>query len=269
MFQSAFGSIVGGNQNPLGFKRVDSAVAVVIDGLGLHQLAAFAGHARNLWRWSQASGGKSIRCGFPSTTAVSLASFGTGLKAGLHGVLGYQVLDSDNKPKNMLNGWRSNSEAILWRGGETIASRTGVKVHMVAHSEYEGSAFTDLIMAGASFEGRDDLGARVRKAADCAKARGALVYLYFAELDQAGHRFGVGSSQWISALEGIDAALEELKGKFGVVITSDHGMVNVDSSRHLFLDEVPGFRDAVNHAIGDPRALLCWGDFEVAKTTLA
>jgi len=268
---SALGAITGGETNRLKLPRVKSSVVVLIDGLGLLNLQQNSGHARNLTRLLDASGSQGIRCGFPSTTAVSLASLGTGLRGGEHGILGYQVLDATDKPKNMLTGWDSDEEARSWQPNTTVfelAVKSGVVAHMVASPEYAATGFTALSMSGAKFSGIADLNDRVLAARAIAKTNGTICYLYFAELDQAAHRFGVDSKQWRETLEAIDSAVGLLRGDFGVLVTADHGIVDVDASGHIYLEGVAGFSEAVSSAVGDPRAIYAYGDAGKARETL-
>ncbi len=267
MFVSALGAITGGDLNRLKLPKVKSAVVVLIDGLGYLNLKEHAGHARNLSRLLVDSGDHAIRVGFPSTTAVSLTSFGTGLRAGTHGILGYQILGVDGATRNMLSGWSSNENPRLWQENESvieIGAQHGVWGHMVASPEYEGSGFTEVFMAGAAFYAESDLNRRVLEAKRIASQPNTLTYLYFAELDQAAHRFGVDSGQWVQALEAIDSALSALSGPFGVLITGDHGVIDVSADNHIYLDAIPGFCESVTLAVGDPRALFCYGDKEAA-----
>ena len=268
---SALGAITGGEANRLKLQRVKSAVVVLIDGLGLVNLQQNSGHARNLTRMLEASGSQGIRCGFPSTTAVSLVSLGTGLRAGEHGILGYRVLDAADKPKNMLTGWENDEEARSWQPNETVfelAVKAGVVAHMVASPEYAATGFTALSMSGANFSGVADLNDRVLAAQAIAKTNGTICYLYFAELDQAAHRFGVDSKQWRETLEAIDSAIALLRGDFGVLVTADHGIVDVEVSGQIYLEDIPGFSDAASFAVGDPRALFAYGDAVGARTAL-
>ena len=271
MFISALGSIIGGDSNRLRLKRVPSAVVVLIDGLGFSNLTEYAGHARNLIAALRNSGEKSFRCAFPSTTAVSLAGFATGVRPGEHGIIGYQVCDSLGSIKNMLNGWSSAEEAQSWRKVATIsqmAVESGVMGHMVASGEYENTPLTKFLMPDSKFHSANSLSERFSQSKALAGSAGNLVYLYVAELDQAAHRFGVGSQQWLSVLEEIDSAFATLKGNFGIALTADHGVTNVPLENHIYLDQIDGWSDAISLAIGDPRALLCYGDIETAKQLL-
>ena len=63
----------------------------------------------------------------------------------------------------------------------------------------------------------------------------ALVYLHFGALDWLGHEHGPGSRQVLSALRGIDhavervlATLDEMHGSAAALIFGDHGMVAVE-----------------------------------------
>lgn len=271
MFASALGAIAGGDMNRLKLPRVPSTVVVLIDGLGYENLNENLGHARNLARLAQNSSSGAIRCGFPSTTAVSLTSFGTGLRAGTHGILGYQVKSANDQIRNMLTGWQVGDDPRLWQMNRTIcetATELGVTPYMVASPEYEGSGFSNVIMSGATFVGVGDLERRAGETDRLARIKGSLVYLYFAELDQAAHRFGSGSKEWLDALEAIDAAVGRLAGAYGLLVTADHGIVDVPQENHFYLDEVPGFCEAVSLAVGDPRALFCYGDRSSATDAL-
>jgi len=64
------------------------AVTVLVDGLGHDLLVRRAGHAP--WLRAHLATTRRVTSGFPSTTATSMGTFGTGLAAGTHGLLGYE-----------------------------------------------------------------------------------------------------------------------------------------------------------------------------------
>ena len=66
------------------------AVVVLVDGLGYDLLRQRSGHAPFLRGLLPAA--RRLAAGFPSTTATSMGSFGTGLPPGAHGLVGYEVL---------------------------------------------------------------------------------------------------------------------------------------------------------------------------------
>jgi predicted AlkP superfamily pyrophosphatase or phosphodiesterase len=88
---------------------------------------------------------------------------------------------------------------------------------------------------------------------------GALVYLYAPDLDSAGHRDGWQSDHWTDALERADAAARDLAGAIepttGVLVTADHGMVDVPAHRHVLLTDADALVDGVEIVGGEPRML--------------
>ena len=272
VFVSALGAIVGGELNRLKLPRVKSAGVVLIDGLGHANLRDNLGYASNLRKTLNGRDIPSIRVEFPATTAVSLTSFGTGMRSGSHGIVGYQVVNEQGDLVNMLNSWGSEVAPREWQPHETIAEtaeKLDVMTYFVGPKAYEGSGFTEVFMCGSIYVPADSIEERAGKAAELLKQSGNLVYLYFPELDQAAHRFGVDSEQWRAALETVDSAIAVLTdSKGGVILTADHGIVDVQHSKHIYLDEIPGFSSAVSLTGGDPRAAYLYGDPEAIDSAL-
>jgi hypothetical protein len=84
----------------------------------------------------------------------------------------------------------------------------------------------------------------------------SLTYLYFPELDQLAHRFGSNSTKWLEAIEELDSELakfaKSLTSTSGVVLTADHGVIDVTAERHVYLDQYECFDD-LEQIGGDPR----------------
>ncbi|WP_138985107.1 alkaline phosphatase family protein, partial [Mycobacterium avium] len=70
-----------------------------------------------------------------------------------------------------------------------------------------------------------------------------LVYGYTAELDTAAHLFGIGSPQWHTAAAAVDALLsgllEALPPNAALLVTADHGGLNVPPEARVDLDSDP------------------------------
>ena len=241
-----------GTPNALGLGQVSRALIVLVDGLGHLQLREHRGHARTLARATEPAG-SSIVSGFPTTTATALASFATGVPPGEHGLVGYDALVPGLGIRNQLRDWGGRMDPLkhqraapLWGSADTA---------VVAEAKYAGSGFTAATLRGAAYVGRDDLDERVEEAIRALK-RHRLVYLYVPDLDRAGHRDGVDSDAWTSMLETIDAHVAQLAraasaAGAGMVVTADHGMVDVPAHRHLLLGDV---LEQVEHIAGETRA---------------
>lgn len=237
-----------------------SVVIVVVDGLGAIQLRAHAGHARHL---TAGLGKKDVAYSvFPTTTAAALTSTLTGVDPGSHGLVGYRVLDRDrDRLVNQLSGWESDGiDPLVWQPAPTVFERavaTGHSAYAVGVAAYAQSGFTRATLRGAEFVAATTPRERVATAYQlAADTPGSLVYCYLPEVDKAGHKHGVDSAEWISALEDIDAALSMTPpSQVGVLITADHGMIDVPAHRHVVLEEGDPRLDGVRHIGGEPRML--------------
>ena len=237
-----------------------SAVIVVVDGLGAIQLRAHAGHARRL---TAGVGRKDVAHSvFPSTTASALTSLLTGADPGSHGLVGYRVLDrTRDRLVNLLSGWESDHiDPLAWQPRPTIfetAAAGGNPAYAIGLAAYARSGFSQATLRGAEFVGVASAAERLSVAYQlAADVPGSLIYCYVPEIDKAGHRYGVDSPEWIAALEDVDQALAPRPpAGAGVLITADHGMVDVPAHRQVVLDEGDGRLDGIRHIGGEPRML--------------
>lgn len=262
MFISALGSITG-KENRLGLPKAKSACVILVDGLGAANIRYRAGHANFLA--SQLASDGTIMAGFPSTTVTSLVSFSTGLKAGQHAMVGYQVHDrKQGSNVNLLTGIGSAAEALAWQSRKTVsevAAENMIDCYFIGPAEYENSGFTNVTMRGAKYVPAKTFDDRVAAAKKILSSKeSALVYLYFPELDQRAHAYGSKSGQWVEKLEDLDLAVRNLTtglpANVGVLLTADHGIVDVAHERQIYLDEI-----TINGLVsvgGDPRVLFLY-----------
>ena len=84
-----------------------------------------------------------------------------------------------------------------------------------------------------------------------------MVYAYTAALDTAAHLFGIGSAEWHAAAAYVDTLLsrmvEALPPDAALLITADHGGLNVPEHRRIDLDADPRLSAGVRVVAGDPR----------------
>jgi hypothetical protein len=246
------------------FAPARSAIVWVLDGLGVHNLAARAGHARFL---SEARAKRdAARPVFPSTTAAALTSLLTGAQPGEHGIVGYRArVPGTDDVVNQLRGWDTDGLPLSFQRAAPLSSTLGRPFFAVSRNEYARTGFTAATLGEAEFHGVDDLDERVRRAADlAARHPGSLVYLYAPDLDGIGHKRGWESDEWVAALERVDAAARTLANSLdrgtGVLVTSDHGMVDVPRHRHLLLQEGDALLDGVRLIGGEPRMLHLYAE---------
>ncbi len=251
-------SALEGGAGPLA--PVRSTVLVVLDGLGALQLRSHAGHARHL---SAGLGKKDVAHSvFPTTTAAALTTIVTGAEPGVHGLVGYRVLDrSRDRLVNVLSGWESDGiDPLVWQPEATVFERAVARGHRafaIGIPKYATSGFTRATLRGAEFVAARAPAERVQMAYQLAADNpGSLTYCYLPEVDKAGHQHGVDSGEWIAALEDVDHALAIVPPKHvGVLITADHGMIDVPGYRQVVLGENDARLDGVRHIGGEPRML--------------
>ncbi|MFF9623101.1 alkaline phosphatase family protein [Streptomyces griseosporeus] len=216
----------------------DRNCVFLIDGLGWEQLRAHPDEApflTSLLPTSRGGTGRPLTAGYPATTATSLASVGTGLPPGAHGLPGYTVRNpATGELMNQLR-WHPWTEPRAWQPYPTLfelADKAGVHAAQVSSPTFANTPLTKVALSGGTFHGRLTGEERVDLAAEqLAAGDRALVYTYYAELDGAGHRYGVTSDTWRGQLMTVDRLAqrlaEQLPPRTALYVTADHGMIDV------------------------------------------
>lgn len=256
-------SALVGESNPLALAPVRSGVVILVDGLGMSALRPRAGHARRLLAAAPRRGGV-IDAGFPTTTAAALATLTTGLAAGEHGLVGYSAFDRANdRVVNQLRGWDDRARPEVWQPHPTVFERVatrGIDAIAIGAERYRETGFTTAILRGARFEAQRSVGDRIAAAVDLVQGSDRrLVYVYVPELDQVGHAEGCGSAAWTRRLDELDGALavveRGLPRDAGILLTADHGMLDIPAERRLVIAGDSSLWEGVRHVAGEPRCL--------------
>ncbi|MFI0235078.1 alkaline phosphatase family protein [Streptomyces sp. NPDC016845] len=228
----------------------DRACVFLIDGLGWEQLKAHPGEApflSSLIASSRGGTGAPITAGYPATTATSLASVGTGLPPGAHGLPGYTVRNpATGELMNQLR-WTPWTKPHVWQPYPTIFQRAhdaGVHTAQVSAPAFQSTPLTKIALSGGTFHGRLSGEDRMDlAAAQLAVGDRSLVYTYYSEVDGKGHRFGVDSDPWRGQLMYVDRLAqrlaEQLPPRSALYVTADHGMLDIpfDEQSRIDFDE--------------------------------
>jgi hypothetical protein len=260
-----------GFANPLEIEAARRAMLLVVDGLGTELLRANRRHAPVLAELAAAR--QPLTTGFPSTTAASLASLGTGRPPAEHGLTGYTMaLPELDRAFNCLR-WATYGIG----GGKDLSSRVvpellqprptaferaaaaGVPVTLVGPAGYARSGLTRAVLRGGGYEEAVSLGDLAAVALERLGAgRRGLVYAYCSELDVTGHVRGPHSVAWSLQLAQVDrlvgALVERLPGDALLVVTGDHGMVRLRPGQLVDLADEPQLAEGVRLLAGEARA---------------
>ena len=260
-----------GFRNPLGVEPLRRACLLVVDGLGWELLLANRRAAPVLA--AAAERGRAVTTGFPATTVASLASIGTGLPPGRHGLVGYTIA---------LPGMERAFNCLRWSpyglgGAKDLRDRVvperiqpeptafeaaeadGVEVTLVGAGEYAASGFTRAALRGGGYWRTHSLGDQAAGAvAGLGRGRRSLVYLYHPDLDRTGHVRGATSDAWRMELAHVDRLVghiaERLPGDAALFVTGDHGMVDLRPEQRVDLADQPELAAGVRLLAGEARA---------------
>jgi len=261
----------GDDGNPLGIPASAHVVVLLVDGLGWRQLRAHPEAAPFLTSIAASpTAARPIVAGFPTTTATSITSLGTGLRSGEHGLVGYSCyLPEAGATVNWL-AWRQVGAGADLRevlAPEVVqprptafeqAAAAGVAVSVVSPDQFDGSGLTRAALRGGDYSGSVTGGDAVALAAAAIRRSDrSLVYCYTPDLDLVGHVRGPGSDAWLAQLSAVDGLAEQLADRLPsrarLLVTGDHGMVHVADEHKVDFDSSATLRDGVVAISGEPR----------------
>lgn len=255
--------------NPLGIPSCQAACLLLIDGLGWKSLLQNRSEAPFLSSLVDES--TPITSSFPATTATSIASLGTGLPPGEHGIVGYTFrVPGHDRPMNALS-WGlygdpplNLSEQIPSDQAQPRATaferarKSGIKTTRVGPIPTGNSGLSRAVLRGSEFIPVFSMGDLVAQTLDLlGQETKTFVFSYHSDLDTTGHVWGVGSESWRKHLSFVDELTSMIarglpKGST-LVITGDHGMVDVRAEERLDLDDYPSLAAGVRFMGGEGR----------------
>ncbi len=226
---------------------------------------------------------------FPTTTTAEMTTLHTGLPVGLHGLYEWNVYEptlervitplrfsfaGDAEPDTLVaSGFAAGQ---LLQEEPTFYERLGVSgVASFVFEPFSPSTYGLRVTRGAELRQYEVLGDGVRAAAAAlGPVERGYALVYFPEIDSAGHVHGPSSPEFAAAsaaaLDAIDEALASVSG-LSVLLTADHGQVDVDPARTIWLDELhPPLADLPLRPAGSSRdVFLHVPEHHIDETLLA
>jgi hypothetical protein len=259
---------IAGFANSLAIEPVSRVCLLLVDGLGRELLQ----QNREAAPFLNSIASEPLTAGFPATTAASLSSLAIGVPPGEHGLIGYTMaLPGYDRAFNTLT-WslyglgprvdlREEVVPEAFQPQPTLPERAaaaGVPIHYLGPAFHQGSGLSRAIGRGQRFHPAESLETIQATALRRLDARPALIYGYHSRLDAAGHVEGVASQAWREELVAVDHAVrtlaEQLPGDTVLVVTGDHGMVDLRPNERLDLADHPDLAAGVTLLAGEARA---------------
>lgn len=230
----------------------DQIVFLVLDGLGWEQMQ----ERHSLQRALTQLPGRPITTVAPTTTATALTSLCTGLTPGEHGVIGYRMMTEDADILNVLRWTTSKGDAREMIPPESVQNEPafgGQRPPVVVRSEFRDTGFTRAHLSGCRHVPYRMPSTLVAEIVNQVNNGEPFVYAYYDGIDKVAHEYGL-SSVYDAELTFVDRLVEYLltvlSDRVAVVITADHGQVDV-GKRTITLS--PQILSLIDHQSGEAR----------------
>jgi hypothetical protein len=246
-------------------------ILLVVDGLGYEYLTR---EGRGSALHHHLRGRMTSVC--PATTASAISTFLTGTAPQQHGFTGwftwFRELGSvlavlpfraryGGEP---LGGLGINPASLC--GATPVFGRIGVDSHIVMPDWIAGSDFNLAFQGGARvwpYNGMEGLFHSIRSALQEPYER-SYVYAYWPDFDALAHAHGVASGEVARHFDHFDRAFADFvrtlkESGATLVVTSDHGFIDVSPERTILLDDHPPLADTlVLPLCGESRLAYCY-----------
>lgn len=232
-------ALLGGHDDailPAAAREARAVVLLVLDGLGWNALQR---HAAGVPQLAGMVGGP-ITTVVPSTTAAALTSLSTGVPPAEHGLVGYRMRIA----AQVLNVLRWE---VPHRGRPPEPERVqpvlpflGHRVPVVAPSQFRETGFSGAYLRGTALHGWVTTAVLVEACRRLVAAGEEFVYAYYDGIDKVAHAHGITDSWFDAELASTDALvgalLDVLPPDVALVVTADHGQVQVPPAAVVRLD---------------------------------
>jgi len=239
----------------LSFPPASHYVLVLVDGLGWSNLFDEASEAPVM----RAMASQMLSVALPSTTAASLTSLTTGVAPSAHGVVGFSFRTRPGFVMNTMAWDDAQSAPEDVQPVPTLFQRLALPSAAIVPAIFTGSGMTRAYLRGAELvtvANESDWAARTAQVADVVPAH-ALTLVYERSLDHIAHLKGWGSRHWRRGLAAIDAFIGAIQQVLPpgtcLLVTGDHGMVDVPKTHRVFIEQEPALANGVDLIGGEAR----------------
>lgn len=254
------------NHIPIDVEKAEKIILFFIDGFGLDLIE---NNQQNKFLNNLASKGDvyQITTVFPSTTAAATASFHTGLTPQEHGMfewfMYFKEIDSIiatlpfspiNEPERFLANDPDPKMVFNSKSLHTEMADAGINSYVFVKADIATSYFTKVKFSGCiiiPYLELPDLVVNLRQIIENEKGP-AYFYVYWSDIDSTGHKYGYYTEQsneeidffFTGMLKNCLKRLKDIKNT-KIVLTADHGQVNVKPKETTYLNKYKWFNDSL------------------------
>lgn len=225
-------------------------VVLVLDGFGWDELEARRARLPNL---ASMSGGPATSV-LPSTTTSALPSITTGVPPGEHGIVGFRMVEGD-RTLHVLRWAVTTGDPPVPERLQPVTPFNGRPVPVVTRSLFQRTGFTAAHLRGAQFFGWFTTSTLIERCRRVVASGERVVYAYYDGVDHLAHVRGLNDGFYEVEIDFADRLVGDLLDAFpseaALVVTADHGQVNLTPDSWLELD--PDLLGLVRAHAGDPR----------------
>lgn len=246
----------------LSSRQGERILLVVLDGLGYNALRRAGRRLPFLAGCLEDGDLLPVTTVFPSTTSAAMTTLHSGKLPGEHGLIEWYLYIQEIEmlleslpfspllPSDRERFDREERSPKLLYDGRTVYSKLsadGIPSAVLQPDSIAGSIFTKLITKGADTGGYDSLPSALAMLEDMmAGGRHGFIHFYYPGIDTAGHIYGPSSAEYMEEMRKMDAFLASLSASAArhrttIVMTSDHGQVDVRPDEALMLNDLKGF----------------------------
>jgi predicted AlkP superfamily pyrophosphatase or phosphodiesterase len=245
-------------QSEAGFARANAAqhldkpyvVLISIDGYRHDYTDLYA--PSNLSRFArQGVQADSLIPTYPADTFPSHYSIATGMYPGKHGIVANDFLDRSRNARYRLGDAESVGDGSwyrgtpLWVAAEQQGMVTASYFWVGTEAAIQGTRPSHYHRYDASVPYEDRIQAVLDWLSFPTEYRPHLITLYFSAVDSVAHRSGSLSAELEAAIEQLDSqigalieGIDALDIEANVFVISDHGMIDLDADKVIYLDEI-------------------------------
>ena len=262
---------------------IKNVVFFLVDGFGTKQWEDHRETTKALKRFENDGYVGKIDSVFPSCTPNALATLhANGLSPAQHGLVDWWIYIKEidkiiaTLPFAEMGSEEKDSVLKLGLGASTLMNcRTtyekfedkGIKTRVFTLEKYVTRAHSEVSFKGSKIVPYNDVSSLFAALLDTLQrpqATPTYAYVYWGKIDAAGHEYGVNSSEYKQAVgtyfDELDTFLSSARtiDKTLFVISADHGQINVNSDKTIYLDTIEGLSDHFKISANGSQ-ILPWG----------